>query len=102
MLLATGGIFAFDAPFLGSTGGIRLNKPVNGMAATRSGNGYWFVASDGGIFDYGDAPFDGSAGSLQLAAPVVGMAPDNPTGGYWLLGSDGGIFAYNAPFLGAG
>jgi len=31
------------------------------MAATPSGNGYWFVAADGGIFTFGDAQFYGSA-----------------------------------------
>jgi hypothetical protein len=37
-----------------------LNKPIVGMAATPSGNGYWLVASDGGIFSFGDAVFRGS------------------------------------------
>jgi hypothetical protein len=31
-----------------------------GMAATQSGQGYWTVASDGGIFNFGDAVFFGS------------------------------------------
>jgi len=49
-----GGIFAYgDAVFYGSTGGLPLNKPIVGMAATPSGHGYWLVASDGGIFAYG-------------------------------------------------
>src|SRR5262249_61456267 len=51
LVAADGGIFAFgDAPFLGSTGSIKLNRPIVGMAPTPSGNGYWLVASDGGIF----------------------------------------------------
>jgi hypothetical protein len=33
------------------------------MAATPSGDGYWLVASDGGIFSFGDAGFFGSAGA---------------------------------------
>jgi hypothetical protein len=70
------------------------------MTSTSSGLGYWFVASDGGIFSYGDAAFHGSTGSLTLAAPIVGMASDNATGGYWLVGADGGIFAFGAPFYG--
>ena len=32
------------------------------MAATPDGGGYWIVASDGGIFNYGDANFSGSDG----------------------------------------
>ena len=39
-----GGIFAYgDASFLGSTGTMKLTKPVVGMAATPSGDGYWVV-----------------------------------------------------------
>ena len=44
------------------------------MAATPDGQGYWLVASDGGIFAFGDAAFYGSTGSLALNRPVVGMA----------------------------
>jgi hypothetical protein len=98
-----GGIFAFgDATFLGSTGGIPLNKPIVGMASTPSGKGYWLVASDGGIFAYGDAAFRGSTGGIKLNKPIVGMAP-TPSGlGYWLVASDGGIFAYgDAVFRGS-
>jgi hypothetical protein len=58
---ADGGLFAFDAPFLGSTGGIHLNQPITGMVATPTGRGYRFVAADGGVFDFGDAQFHGSA-----------------------------------------
>ena len=56
-----GGIFAFHAPFYGSTGNITLARPCVGMTAMPKGNGYRFVASDGGIFDFGFAPFEGSA-----------------------------------------
>jgi hypothetical protein len=66
------------------------------------GEGYRFVASDGGIFTYGDAGFYGSAGGMQLNAPVVGMAGTASTNGYWLVASDGGIFNYgDARFLGS-
>jgi hypothetical protein len=44
------------------------------MASTPSGNGYWLVASDGGIFAFGDAAFLGSTGALTLARPIVGMS----------------------------
>ncbi len=60
-----GGIFSYgNAAFLGSTGGIPLNKPIVGLAATPTGKGYWLVASDGGIFTFGDAKFFGSTGNL--------------------------------------
>ena len=75
------------------------------MIATADGNGYWFVASDGGIFNYGDAAFFGSAGSLTLAQPVVGMGVAPQGGGYWLFAADGGLFNYgerDVPGLGPG
>ena len=52
-MAADGGIFSFgDALFHGSSGGITLNKPIVGMAAAPDGQGYWLVASDGGVFNY--------------------------------------------------
>ena len=65
--------------FYGSAGSLKLNKPIVGIAATPDGKGYWLVASDGGIFNYGDAGFYGSTGSLKLNMPIVGMA-SSPTG----------------------
>ncbi len=44
------------------------------MAATPSGNGYWLVASDGGIFAFGDARFSGSTGAIKLNQRIAGMA----------------------------
>jgi arylsulfatase A-like enzyme len=103
-LVATdGGIFAHgDSGFYGSTGAIRLNQPISGMATTPSGRGYWLVASDGGIFSFGDAGFYGSTGAIRLNRPIVGMASTPSGRGYWLVASDGGIFAFgDARFLGS-
>jgi hypothetical protein len=72
------------------------------MAGTGNGGGYWFVASDGGIFSFGQASFFGSTGAIRLNAPIVGMANDVSTGGYWLVAADGGVFAFHAPFYGTG
>jgi hypothetical protein len=100
---ADGGIFSFgDARFFGSTGALRLNRPVVGMAATPSGRGYWLVASDGGIFTFGDAAFYGSTGAMRLNQPVVGMAATPSGRGYWLVAADGGIFTFgDAVFYGS-
>jgi hypothetical protein len=66
------------------------------------GQGYRFVASDGGVFDFGDASFWGSTGSIRLNQPVVGMAVTPSTNGYWLVASDGGIFSFgDAGFFGS-
>src|SRR5258708_40198235 len=40
---------------------MRLNEPMDGMAAAPAAGGYWLVAADGGIFAFGSASFDGSA-----------------------------------------
>jgi hypothetical protein len=104
LLARDGGVFSFgDAKFYGSTGGLRLNSPVVGMASTPRGNGYWLVARDGGIFSFGSAPFYGSTGGLRLNKPIVGMAARNTGHGYWLAASDGGVFSFgDAPFVGSG
>jgi hypothetical protein len=64
-------VFAFAAPFRGSMGRARLNKPVNGLVSF--GNGYLMVASDGGVFDFSDKPFAGSLGGVPPAAPIIGI-----------------------------
>jgi hypothetical protein len=81
-----------DARSPGDPAALRLNRPIVGMAATPSGEGYWLVASDGGVFAFGDALFHGSTGGLRLNRPIVGMAPSSA--GYWLVASDGGVFAF--------
>jgi hypothetical protein len=100
---ADGGVFTFgSAGFYGSTGSMRLNKPVVGMAVTPDRHGYWLVASDGGVFAYGDAGFYGSTGSMVLNKPIVGMMPTLDGHGYWLIASDGGVFAFgDAHFYGS-
>ena len=103
MVASDGGIFAFgDAKFYGSTGNIKLNQPITGMAPTPTGGGYWLVASDGGIFSFGDAKFYGSTGAIKLNKPITGMAPTPSGAGYWLVASDGGIFSFgDAKFFGS-
>ena len=39
-----------------------LNAPVTGMATMPDNHGYWEIAADGGIFNFGDAVFYGSRG----------------------------------------
>jgi hypothetical protein len=88
-------------------GGVHINKPIVGIAAAASGQGYILVASDGGTFAYGTQGFFGSVpGSLKpgqtLNAPVVGIAVTHSRNGYSEVGSDGGVFTYgDAPFLGS-
>ena len=88
--------------YLGDLTQTNLNAPINGMAITPDGAGYWMAASDGGIFAYGDAGFYGSHGGSHLNQPIVGMTSTPDGGGYWLVASDGGIFTYgDAGFYGS-
>ena len=95
LVASDGGVFSFGGiPFCGSTGSIRLNKPIVGMAVSPATGGYWFVASDGGVFAFGGAGFYGSMGGHRLNKPIVGMAATPDGRGYWLVASDGGIFSF--------
>jgi hypothetical protein len=64
--------------------------------AASSLQGYWLVASDGGIFPFGEALNHsyGSTGAMHLNKPIVGMAAMTSGTGYWLVASDGGIFPF--------
>jgi hypothetical protein len=88
-----------------AAGGLVAVAPSPAAAAggqTPTSDGYWLVASDGGMFSYGGAQFRGSAGGTKLNRPVVGMAATASGHGYWLVATDGGIFAYgDAPFVGS-
>jgi len=67
-----------------------------------SPSGYRFVASDGGVFDFGTMPFCGSMGGQFLTQPIIDIASTPDGGGYWEVASDGGLFAFgNAPFYGS-
>ena len=79
-----GGVFSFgDANYFGSMATKHLNAPVVGIARTPyygpvpgqqpnpGAEGYWLVASDGGVFSFGDASYYGSMGGAHLNAPVV-------------------------------
>ena len=67
-----GGVFAFGAPFRGSMGGKRLNRPVEGLVSY--GDGYLMAASDGGVFVFSNRPFIASLAEKAPSAPIIGMA----------------------------
>jgi len=83
------------------------------ITPTLTGNGYWLVASDGGIFSFGDSMYYGSLPALgfhpvgsglpqSLNAPIVGMVPTFTGHGYFMVASDGGVFAFgDAKFEGS-
>lgn len=63
-------------------------------AASAAPNGYWLMASDGGVFTYGSSGFHGSTGGIRLNAPIVGGTRTPSSNGYWEVASDGGVFAF--------
>ncbi|MGA2835436.1 MAG: MBG domain-containing protein [Acidimicrobiales bacterium] len=91
-----------EKSFFGSMAGQSLDAPVVGAAYTPFHDGYWMVATDGGIFAFGAARFEGSMGGRPLNQPIVGMAATPDGGGYWEVAADGGIFAFgDAGFYGS-
>jgi hypothetical protein len=59
------------------------------MAAAPDGKGYWLVAADGGIFNYGNAGFFGSDGGSTTFFPYVGIAATPSGQGYWITNTSG-------------
>ncbi|WP_369085152.1 hypothetical protein, partial [Ferrimicrobium acidiphilum] len=84
LIAKDGGVFDFgDAHFYGSTytygltgltGSHPLNAPIVGGVATPDGKGYWLIAKDGGVFDFGDAHFYGSTYTYGLTG-LTGSHP---------------------------
>jgi hypothetical protein len=98
-IAATGFATSTPAP---EASALVVTHPIVAMAATSDGNGYWEVASDGGIFSFGDAGFYGSEGGHPLNAPIVAIAAASNGNGYWEVASDGGIFSFgDAAFSGS-
>ena len=111
-----GGIFAFgDAGFYGSLPGLglhpagsglphSLDAPIVGMVPSTTGQGYFMVGSDGGVFAFGDARFAGSCPGIGgCAGTAVAVMPDATGKGYWLVTSVGDVYAFgDAPYEGDG
>jgi Glycosyl hydrolase family 26 len=73
--------------FYGSTGSIRLNLPIVGMAPSPDGRGYWLVGFDGGVFTFGDSSFYGSTAGWGVYA--YGMIINPATAGYSVVAANG-------------
>ena len=72
------------------------------VGVTAARNGYWLLASDGGVFAFGDAPFFGSLGGVRLSSPVVAMVATPSGNGYWMVTADGQVFSFgDAAFFGS-
>jgi len=110
-----GGVFSFgNTQFYGSIPGLglhpagsglphSLNAPIVGMVPSFDDQGYFMVASDGGVFAFGDAKFAGSCPGIGgCAGAAVAVLPDASGNGYWLVTSLGDVYGFgDAPYLGA-
>jgi hypothetical protein len=115
LVASDGGIFSFgDAGFYGSIPGVglhpagsrvapSLNAPIVAMVPSRTGQGYFMVASDGGVFAFGDAQFAGSCPAIGgCSGSAVAVVPDATGNGYWVFTSTGNVYAFgDAPYYGA-
>jgi cell wall-associated NlpC family hydrolase len=97
LVASDGGVFTFNTPFLGSLGGVHLNKPIVGLSPNPDGDGYTLVASDGGVFTF-NTPFYGSLGGAPPATPVVGLGTTPDGLGYTLVDSAGQTFSFGDAF----
>ena len=87
---------AFGSPF-----GLPLRGPISGISlewlltgGAYQPVGYWLVAQDGGVFNYGAAPFFGSVTNIKHSGIAVGIVPTPDYLGYWIVTSDGGVYGF--------
>lgn len=82
---------------------VAMLPTANELVSLSTGNGYWQVASDGGVFAFGSAQFYGSLPGVGVHVNnIIGMARTPTDKGYWLVGKDGGVFAFgDAGFYGS-
>ncbi len=101
----TGGGGSFGNVFMASEEFAQINgaAPSNTPTVVPSaGPGYWLVAADGGVFDFGASGYYGSMGGHALAQPIVTTAATPSHNGYWLVAADGGIFTFgDAKYFGS-
>ena len=110
-----GGVFSYgDTQFYGSIPGLgihpagsgqahSLNAPIVGMVPSVDDNGYFMVASDGGVFAFGDAHFAGSCPGIGgCSGAAVAVMPDASGNGYWLVTATGNVYTFgDAAYFGA-
>ena len=65
-----------DAKSFGDLLDKNLNGAIKSSVASPTGQGYYMVASDGGVFAFGDAKFRGSMGAVKLNQPVESLVPN--------------------------
>ena len=91
---SAGKVTAHGTTFYGDAHSLSLAAPITGMAATPSGNGYYLVGQDGGVFTYGDAVYHGGTTGINLVDVIVSIEVEGDNSGYLLAARDGGVFAF--------
>ena len=65
------------------------------MAPTPSGNGYWIVSSEGGVYAFGDAQhYGGTNTSLPAGWFATSLTPTASGRGYWILANSGAVYTF--------
>jgi hypothetical protein len=113
LVASDGGVFAFNAPFVGSIPGLGLHPagsglgnslaaPIVGIVPSVNDQGYYMVASDGGVFAF-NSNFAGSCPGIGgCSGAAVAVAPDASGNGYWLVTATGHVYTFgDATFYGA-
>jgi len=114
LVASDGGIFSFDTGSYGSIPGIglnpagsglphSLNAPIVATVHSVTGQGYFLVAPDGGVFAFGDATFAGSCPGIGgCAGSAVAVVPEVTGLGYWVVTDTGNVYAFgDAGFYGS-
>jgi hypothetical protein len=103
-----GGVFTFgDAHYFGSAGQLDPHRPAGGanlaplgaavtsMTDDPAGTGYWLVADDGTVVNFGTAEAFGSLSAKVLGrAQIVAIAATPDGKGYWLTSTAGRVYPF--------
>jgi hypothetical protein len=66
------------------------------IATTRTGQGYWVLMSDGGVYPFGDARYFGSPKRTGVKITATSIEARPAGDGYWVLGADGTVTGFGA------
>jgi cell wall-associated NlpC family hydrolase len=64
------------------------------MTPTPDAKGYWMLAADGGVFNFGDATFYGSLGASPSPEPAQRIVASHDAAGYWIVLQNGTSYGY--------
>ncbi len=86
-----GSVLSYGARSYGARSDRSLVHAIAAAESTLSGDGYWLLASNGGVAAFGDAPR--KRGAKHAGIRATGMAATPSGDGYWILSRGGRVFA---------